>query len=63
MLFSDGKGLNTERVLKMALLHDLTESITGDLTPGQKKQLTQNLKQIIDEIVGLLPEKIKKGVF
>ena len=33
MLFADVDGLNTCRIVKMAILHDLAESITGDLTP------------------------------
>ncbi len=35
MALSDMLGLDTERVLKMAILHDLPESITGDLLPGE----------------------------
>jgi putative hydrolase of HD superfamily len=33
MVFSDLKGLNTERAVKMAIIHDLAESITGDIIP------------------------------
>lgn len=32
----EGKG-DEETIIKMALIHDLAESITGDLTPVQKK--------------------------
>ena len=35
MIFSDLKKLDTEKMLKMALLHDLSESITGDFTPEE----------------------------
>src|SRR5437899_12594645 len=40
MALSDMLGLNTERVMKMAILHDLPESIIGDFVPGEvtKKQ-------------------------
>ncbi len=34
-VFSDLTGLNTERAIKMAILHDLGESIIGDFMPGQ----------------------------
>ncbi|CAI9831300.1 MAG: HD domain-containing protein [Nitrosopumilus sp.] len=34
MAVSDARGLDTARVLRMALLHDLAESETGDLVPG-----------------------------
>jgi putative hydrolase of HD superfamily len=33
MVFSDLKKLDTEKIIKMTLLHDLAEAITGDLTP------------------------------
>jgi len=36
MLLSDMRGLDTLRAVKMALLHDLPEAVTGDLTPRQK---------------------------
>lgn len=35
MVFSDLKKLDTEKVMKMALLHDLAESIVGDETPNR----------------------------
>jgi putative hydrolase of HD superfamily len=31
------RGYNVERLLKLALLHDLEEAITGDLTPQEKE--------------------------
>jgi putative hydrolase of HD superfamily len=36
MVLSDLKKLDTEKIIKMSLLHDLAETITGDLVPGQK---------------------------
>jgi len=33
MILSDLEGLNTEKIIKMALLHDLAESIIGDIIP------------------------------
>ena len=33
MLLGDYMNLNTEKLMKMALLHDLAEVITGDITP------------------------------
>ena len=35
MTLSDMLGLDTERVVKMVILHDLAESITGDYLPGE----------------------------
>lgn len=34
MLISDDIGLDTGRVIRMALLHDIAESIVGDIVPG-----------------------------
>lgn len=33
MIISDLEKLNTEKILKMSILHDLAESITNDRTP------------------------------
>ena len=35
MILSDSLNLDTNKVMKMSLLHDLTESITGDLMPHE----------------------------
>ena len=35
MIYSDLHEFDTEKIIKMALLHDLSESITGDLTPDK----------------------------
>jgi putative hydrolases of HD superfamily len=35
MTLSDMLGLDTERVVRMVILHDLAESITGDYLPGE----------------------------
>jgi putative hydrolases of HD superfamily len=34
---AERRGWDTKRVLKLALIHDLEESITGDLTPADKR--------------------------
>ncbi|HSB83995.1 MAG TPA: HD domain-containing protein [Nitrosarchaeum sp.] len=56
MIFSDLEKYNTEKILKMILLHDLAESITGDITPdkitNQKKMFLENntMEKIIDDM-------------
>ena len=60
MLLSDLEGLNTEKIIRMALLHDLAESIIGDITPNK---LTNNEKmfketQAMKKILKNLPDKI-----
>jgi putative hydrolases of HD superfamily len=37
---AERRGYNVERALKLALIHDLEEAFTGDLTPGDKRRLT-----------------------
>ena len=36
MLYSDLRGLDTPKVLKMALMHDLPEALVGDTIPGER---------------------------
>ena len=39
MILGDLEKLDTEKIMKMALLDDLPESVIGDLTPTQKRKL------------------------
>ncbi len=48
MVLSDSQKLNTEKILKMALLHDLAESITGDFMPDE---ISKENKKISEEEV------------
>ena len=63
MILSDLEGLNTEKIIKMALLHDLAESIIGDITPNtitdNEKILKEN--QAMKQILKNLPDKIAKS--
>ena len=61
MTLSDLKGYNSEKILKMVLLHDLAESKIGDFLPEQinkedKERLENNA---FDEIIINLPNAIK----
>src|SRR5690349_2301763 len=62
MVFSDLNKLDTEKMLKMALLHDLSESITGDFTPGEisKNDKKEIESQTMKEILSKLPLEISK---
>ena len=42
MILSDSQNYNTQKILKMILLHDLAESLTGDFTPEQKSKKRKN---------------------
>ncbi len=65
MLLSDSNKYDTEKILRMILLHDLAESITGDFTPEAKskdeKLLLENLtfKKILEN----LPESLQNQYF
>lgn len=60
MVFSDSQKLDTEKILKMALLHDLAESITGDFMP---EEISKDNKKIAEddamkEIFSKLPNNL-----
>ncbi len=61
MVISDLEDCDSEKILKMILLHDLAESKIGDYTPGQiaperKKELENDA---FIEILSSLPDSIK----
>ena len=65
MILSDIEGLNTEKIIKMALLHDLAESIIGDITPKHitKKEKITKENHAINQILKNLPNEIAKPYF
>lgn len=60
MVISDLNGLDTQRILKMSLLHDLAESITGDLIPEEisKNDKTELENQTMSDIFSKLPQNL-----
>lgn len=65
MMLSDRKGLDSAKTIKMALLHDLAESVTGDITPGemtiQKKKKHEH--SAMKKILGTLGMKKYSSVW
>lgn len=61
MMLSDTIQSNTERAIKMALLHDLAEAKIGDVVPGQMpdKQKEKIETDAFFEIVSVLPDDLK----
>ena len=61
MIISDLENYNSEKIIKMILLHDLAESKIGDYTPGQidlkKKNEIENIAFL--KIIEDLPNSIK----
>lgn len=65
LLIAHEKGLDTLNAVATALLHDLAEAITGDLTPEMKstkgREETERTEETtLKQIIGELPEKEKK---
>lgn len=59
MALSDQKGLDTLKTVRMALLHDLAEAVTGDLTPRQKQGNHDELEsKALDKVMESLPKRI-----
>ena len=65
MIYSDLHELDTEKIIKMALLHDLAESITGDLTPDKipKKSKREKENLAMKQILSNIPNKISKSYY
>lgn len=62
MVLSDRKKLDTQRIIRMSLLHDLAESITGDLTPDMvsKSKKTKLENTAMRKILQNLDESLQK---
>ena len=63
MVLSDMKSLNSEKVIKMSILHDWAESKIGDFMPDEigydKKSELENYA--MSEILESLPQKIQSN--
>lgn len=63
MMLGEEAGLNTQKVVRMCLLHDLAESVIGDKMPEEKeserKHRAQELK-VLNEIFKSLPNRSRR---
>jgi putative hydrolases of HD superfamily len=61
MLLSDMLGLDTQKAMKMVILHDLAESIVGDYMPGDvsANQKLAKEKRAMKSILSGLPRKAR----
>ncbi len=61
MVISDLENYNSEKIIKMVLLHDLAESKIGDYTPEQLSKEKKNKLEnnAFNEIIKNLPDLIK----
>lgn len=65
MILSDMRRLDTEKMIRMALLHDLEEAIMGDWDVKTKeefgqKEVKRREMESIKKILSKLPEKLEK---
>ena len=60
MVFSDLLGLDTEKVMKLCIIHDLAESIIGDYMPEEISVLEKHVKEdnAMKVIISSFPSKI-----
>lgn len=61
MALSDARGLDTRKVLKMIVLHDLAESAVGDYMPGEvsARQKQNEEDGAMKKILAGLPAKVR----
>lgn len=57
---AQGRGYNVERTVKLALIHDLEEAITGDLTPHEKEKqgssrVMRKKRNAMEQIIAVMP--------
>jgi putative hydrolases of HD superfamily len=59
LIFSDSRGLDTGKALRLALLHDLPEAIVGDAMPEERsgKRKTEMETKAMKELLSELPEQ------
>jgi putative hydrolase of HD superfamily len=62
MLLADLRGLDSGKAVKMALIHDLAEAVTGDLTPGEKRRRGLAYQTEEEEAVDRLLSRLPGGV-
>jgi len=62
MVLSELNHLDSNKAIKMSLLHDLAESITGDITPGimPKDEKTMLENNAMNKILKKLPDDIQE---
>jgi putative hydrolase of HD superfamily len=51
MVYADLMGLDAEKAVKMAVLHDLAEAYIGDLTPRSKSRIRKNILEAVERAV------------
>lgn len=66
MVVGDLEGLNVEKLLRLALIHDLEEAVVGDLTPEEKEGIPglRGLEEgAVRRLLSSLPEGLKRRYY
>ena len=65
MVMSDMKNINTEKIIKMSILHDWAESKIGDFMPDEitEDKKTELEEYAMTELLDELPSKIKNDYY
>jgi putative hydrolase of HD superfamily len=62
MLYADMEALDSLKLMRMALIHDLPEAVIGDLTPPHKTAETKEKEEAaMNQILSLLPKKQREN--
>jgi len=63
MILSELHKLDTKKIVKMTLLHDLVESVVGDFTPEEisKPKKLELENTAMEKILNILPENLIEG--
>jgi putative hydrolase of HD superfamily len=61
MLYAEESNLNSEKCMKMALVHDMAEIYTGDI-PRHDKEKIEKEEQALKRLLEKLPDKMKKEI-
>ena len=65
LILGGSRGLDTQRMTAMALIHDLSEAVTGDLTP-EDEQDPRRKRELADEafqrLLSLLPASMRSNL-
>jgi len=65
MVYADLMGLDAEKAVKMAVLHDLAEAYIGDLTPRTKSRIRKKIlesveRAVVRQLLADLPKNVRE---
>ncbi|MEM2210855.1 MAG: HD domain-containing protein [Nitrososphaerales archaeon] len=61
MIIGDMKRLNTSKMIKMALIHDIGEALIGDIIPNEVQDKYQRDNEAVIKILSYLPNNVRES--